>query len=211
MAAADLLEPDVLGRGRAHDAHRAAPPAGRRRRVPRRGHAPPRRPRRQRLERSAPDLRRRVRRRRPRRRAAADGAAALPARQRPAPRRDRRRDPRRPRARRLAHALPQRRRPRRAVGGVRDLHLLAGRGAGGDRPRRRRQGGDGARRRRAVAARADVGGLRDRLAPAVGQLPAGLFARRPDPRGLRRLAALGGFPLVRTPAARPRARARAGA
>ena len=80
----------------------------------------------------------------------------------------------------------------RPDGRVHHLHLLAGRGAGAARPHRRGARGDGAActprsRRSACSPRT----TRPRNAAHVGQLPAGLLARRPDPRRLRRLAELG--------------------
>ena len=107
-----------------------------------------------------------------------------------------RRGPARPRARRLAVALPDRRRLRRADGRLRPLHLLAGRGAGGRSagpPRRATLLEQALPRCSPLGLLSEDYAIDDRR--HVGQLPAGLLARRPDPRRLRRVAALVGGPV----------------
>ena len=70
-------------------------------------------------------------------------------------------------------------------------HVLAGRGAGPARARRRGARAPWNASAASVAARAAVRGLRCRDGANVGQLPAGLFPRRPDPRRVRGVTALG--------------------
>src|SRR5262249_28598501 len=127
-----------------------------------------------------------------RRVAAPGGDAALPAARRRAHPRHDRRDPARPQPRRLVVPLPPRRRLRAPDGGVRDLHLLAGRGARRDRPARRGARRHGPRARGAVAPGPRVRGRGDGHDAHVGELPAGVLARRVDPRGVRGIAAVVG-------------------
>ena len=201
VEAADLLEPDVLGGGRSHGADRRArtrPALARRVRARRRtGSA-----RRSSPRRCDPDARLpggRLRRPRGRRGAAADGRRCGCCRA----------------TTRALHGTIDAIRDgsRRTTAGCTatasttasasptvafiDLHVLAGRGAGAARPRRRGARRDGARARASLS---PLGLLSEDYEPSsgahVGQLPAGVLARRPDPRRVRGVAALGRVRIV---------------
>jgi hypothetical protein len=195
---ADVLDDDVLGRHGARGAYRSAVQLARARALSRRSRAHPRRPDAQRMERGARRVRRHVWRHGTRRVDVAGGHAATASEGRSAPREHRGGDSQGTRSGRLADALSPRRRPRASGAGIPDLHVLAGRSARAPRSRRRSAGTHGAFARVFVPVGVARRGLRPPCGAAVGQLPAGVLARRPDPRSVRDRAGLEGRAVTRT-------------